>query len=144
MKTLIVPNESVQENWYIIDATDQVLGRLATRVASVIRGKNETTYSPHQSPKNHVIVINTDQIRLTGNKWADKKYYRHTGHPGGIKEITAEKLREKDSTQIITKAVKGMLPKNRLGNALLTNLRVYNNDGGIERHKAQKPQKLEV
>ncbi|MBN1517095.1 50S ribosomal protein L13 [Candidatus Sumerlaeota bacterium] len=142
MSTFMPTQESMQEQWYIIDAENQILGRLATRVAAVIQGKNQPDFTPHINPRNHVIVVNADKVRLTGKKLADKKYYRHSGYPGGIKEITAGKLMQKDARQVITFAVNGMLPKNRLGRAMQKNLRVY--CGSEHKHLAQKPVELTI
>ncbi|MBI5136768.1 MAG: 50S ribosomal protein L13 [Nitrospirae bacterium] len=128
--------------WHVVDATDKVVGRLASEVASILRGKHKPTYTPHEDMGDHVIIINSDKVRFTGNKLADKVYYHHTGYIGGIKSITAGKLMEKDSTQVITKAVCGMLPKSRLGRAMATKLRVYKD--GNHPHVAQQPQALEV
>jgi len=123
--------------WHIIDAEGQVLGRLATQVAVLLRGKHKPTYTPHEDLGDHVIVINAGKVKLTGNKLRDKVYYHHSGYVGGIKSITAGKLMEKDATQVITKAVNGMLPKTRLGRAMAKKLRVYT--GEAHPHQAQQP-----
>lgn len=130
------------EKWYVVDATDMPLGRLATAVASRIRGKFNPLFTPHADTGDWVIVINADKVRLTGNKWSQKKYYWHTGYTGGIKEISAEKLLEKKPEQLVYKAVKGMLPKNRLGRAIFKKLHVY--AGSEHPHAAQKPETLTV
>jgi large subunit ribosomal protein L13 len=130
-----------KENWWVIDAEGQVLGRLATLVASRLRGKHKPIFTPHVDTGDMVIVINADKITLTGRKWDQKKYYRHSGYIGGLKEITAAKLHEKRPEDIIRFAVKGMLPKNRLGRQLIKKLKVYT--GADHPHAAQQPQVLE-
>ncbi len=142
MKTKSFRKIDQEEKWYVVDATDKVLGRIATEIATVLRGKHKPTFTPHEDLGDHVIVINSDRVKLTGNKLTDKKYYHHTGYIGGIKEITAGKLMEKDSTQLITKAVKGMLPKTRLGRSMATKLRVYTGD--THPHAAQQPEALNL
>lgn len=132
----------VERKWYVVDATDVPLGRLSAVVASVLRGKNKPTFTPHVDTGDFVIVINADKIKLTGNKAAGKIYYRHSMYPGGLKSITAGELREKNSRRLIETSVKGMLPKNTLGRQQLTKLRVY---GGSEHeHAAQKPEVLDL
>jgi large subunit ribosomal protein L13 len=129
------------EKWWVVDAEGQVLGRLATLVASRIRGKHKPIYTPHVDTGDMVVVINADKIVMTGRKWAQKTYYRHSGYIGGLTEITAEKLLEKRPEDIIRIAVKGMLPKNRLGRQLIKKLKVY--AGTDHPHAAQQPQVLE-
>lgn len=129
-----------KENWFVIDASDKVLGRLASEVASRIRGKNNPLYTPHADTGDWVIVVNADKIRLTGNKWDQKTYYRHTGYMGGIKAATAKELMEKKPEELVRKAVRGMLPKNRLGRKLNTKLYVY--AGAEHPHAAQKPEAI--
>lgn len=131
-----------KEKWSIIDAKDKVLGRVATEVASRIRGKNNPLFTPHADTGEWVIVINADKVRLTGNKWDQKQYHRHTGYMGGIKSITARELLEKKPGELIKKAVKGMLPKNPLGRKLNTKLRVY--AGDEHPHSAQKPEVVDL
>ncbi len=131
-----------KEKWCVIDATDKVLGRLASEVASRIRGKNNPLFTPHVDTGDWVIVVNADKIRLTGNKWDQKTYYRHTGYPGGIKSVTAKELLEKKPEDLVRKAVRGMLPKNRLGRKLNTKLFVYTGDQ--HPHAAQKPDIVEI
>ena len=133
---------TVQEQWFIVDAAGQTLGRLATEIAYTLRGKHLPTYTPHVNPQAHVVVINAAGVQLTGKKWTDKKYHRHTGYIGGLKTVTAQELRDKKPEELIRHAVHGMLPKNRLGACLMTNLRIYAGSEGEERHKAQKPQPL--
>lgn len=137
MKTFTPKAGDIEEQWFLVDAKDLVLGRIATRIATVLRGKNDPRFTPHANMRNHVVVINADKVRLTGNKWADKTYYRHTGYIGGIKEITAEKLMIKKPTEMLRKAVWGMLPKNRLGHATMKRLRLFAGDDHC--HSAQHP-----
>ncbi len=132
----------LDRKWFVVDAGDQVLGRLATRVATILRGKHKPTYTPHADAGDHVIVINAERVRLTGNKLTDKTYYRHSGYPGGLKAETAEEILSKHPERIIEKAVKGMLPKNPLGRAMFKKLKVY--AGSSHNHEAQKPQPLEI
>ena len=131
-----------KENWCVIDAKDKILGRLASRVAYRIRGKHTPYYTPHVDTGDWVIIINADKIRMTGNKLENKKYYRHSGYIGSIKSDTAKELLEKKPEEIIKKAVKGMLPKNRLGRKLGKKLFVY--AGDQHPHSAQKPEVLEI
>jgi large subunit ribosomal protein L13 len=131
----------VERAWYIVDATDLVLGRLATRVASVLRGKHKPSFTPHVDTGDHVIVVNADKVRLTGRKREQKTYYRHTGYPGGIKSVTADKLLAgPHADRVVRTAVRGMLPKNSLGRKMLGKLKVY--AGPDHPHAAQKPQEL--
>ncbi len=135
------PNE-VERKWYVVDATDVPLGRLSTVVASVLRGKNKPTFTPHLDTGDFVIVINADQIKLTGKKATDKIYYRHSNFPGGLKSISAGELRAKNSRRLVETSVKGMLPKNTLGRAQGMKLHVY---GGAEHpHAAQQPEVLDI
>jgi large subunit ribosomal protein L13 len=128
--------------WWVVDAQDAILGRLASAVASRLRGKHNPLYTPHVDMGDWVIVINADKVRLTGRKWDQKTYYRHTGYIGGIKAITAKKLLEKRPEDLVRFAVKGMLPKNRLGNQLFKKLKVYTGDE--HPHVAQQPEMLDV
>ena len=128
--------------WWIVDAEGAVLGRLASKVASVLRGKHSPLYTPHTDTGDSVIVINAEKIVLTGKKWDEKTYYRHSGYVGGLKSITAKKLIEKRPEDLVRFAVKGMLPKNRLGRKLNKKLKVY--AGGVHPHEAQSPESLEV
>ena len=123
--------------WYVADADGQVLGRLASRIATVLRGKHKASFSPHLDAGDFVIVINAKGVRLTGHKLADKTYVRHSGYPGGIKRASAQEVLEKKPTRVIREAVEGMLPKNRLGRRLATKLKVY--AGPDHPHRAQKP-----
>ncbi len=140
--TYSAKREDNKENWCVIDATDKILGRLASQVAYRIRGKHNPLYTPHVDTGDWVIIINADKIRLTGNKWDKKTYYRHSGYIGGIKSTTAKELLEKKPEEIISKAVKGMLPKNRLGRKLGKKLFVYS--GTQHPHAAQQPEMIEI
>jgi large subunit ribosomal protein L13 len=140
--TYSAKREENKENWCIIDATDKVLGRLASQVAYRIRGKHNPMFTPHVDTGDWVIIINADKIRLTGNKWEQKRYYRHSGYVGGIKSTTAKELLAKKPEEILIKAVKGMLPKNRLGTKLGKKLFVYTGDQ--HPHAAQKPELIEL
>ncbi|NOX34365.1 MAG: 50S ribosomal protein L13 [Deltaproteobacteria bacterium] len=131
-----------KENWCIIDAEDKILGRLASKVAYRIRGKHNPLFTPHVDTGDWVVIINADKIRMTGNKLEQKKYYRHSGYVGGIKSVTAKELIEKKPEELIKKAVKGMLPKNRLGRKLGKKLFVY--AGDQHPHVAQKPEVVEI
>ncbi len=137
MKTFMAKNEDMERAWHLIDADGKVLGRLATEIADILRGKNKPVYTPHVDTGDFVVVVNARNIKLTGKKWADKMYYHHTGYPGGIKSISAEKLHEKKPEEIIRLAVKGMLPKNRLGRKIFKKLKVY--AGGDHPHASQQP-----
>ena len=136
-KTKSVNKETSQREWVLIDATAQVLGRLASQVAAMIRGKHKSNFSPHVECGDNVIIINAEKIRLTGEKRDKKQYVYHTGYPGGQKVVTSKQFKEKSPTRIIEHAVKGMLPKNRLGRRLFRNLFVYT--GSQHDHTAQKP-----
>jgi large subunit ribosomal protein L13 len=134
--------EDVTAKWFEIDAEGLTLGRLATRVADILRGKNKADYTPSVDCGDYVVIINAEKIHLSGNKWSDKKYYRYSGYQSGMREITAEKLVAKHPDQLIRKAVKGMLPKNKLANQIYTKLKVY---AGTEHpHTAQKPERIKV
>ncbi|MCF6247285.1 MAG: 50S ribosomal protein L13 [Desulfobacula sp.] len=130
------------ENWCVIDAEDQILGRLASQVASRIRGKHNPLFTPHTDTGDWVVIINAEKIRMTGNKWDQKTYYRHSGYIGSIKSTTAKEMLEKKPEELIKKAVKGMLPKNRLGRKLCRKLFVY--AGAQHPHAAQKPEAVEI
>lgn len=140
MKTEFAKKETIERKWYVIDARDQVLGRLAAEIARRLRGKHKPLYSPHVDTGDYVIVINADKIRLTGKKWEDKVYYRHTGYPGGIKSITARQLLRRKPERLLEHAVKGMLPKNRLGRRMYKKLKVYAQPD--HPHAAQQPEVL--
>jgi large subunit ribosomal protein L13 len=142
MRTFMAKREDVQRDWYLVDAENKVLGRLASELAKILRGKNKPTFTPHVDTGDYVVVINADKVSLTGKKWKDKVYYRHSGYPGGIKSITADDLKAKRPEDLIRLAVKGMLPKNRLGRKLFKKLKVY--AGGEHPHQAQEPKSIEI
>jgi large subunit ribosomal protein L13 len=142
MKTYVAKTEDVKRDWYLVDVDSQVLGRIATTIANVLRGKNKPTFTPSVDTGDFVIVVNAAKIALTGNKLADKTYYSHSGYPGGIKSITAGKLIEKKPEELIKHAVKGMLPKNKLARHMLNKLKIYS--GSEHPHKAQQPKALNV
>ncbi len=141
-KTISANKQTVKKEWVLIDAENQVLGRLATAAAMMLRGKHKPSYTPHVDCGDNVIVINAEKIRLTGNKWNAKEYIRHTGYPGGQRSTTAKELMKKKPEAMVEKAVKGMLPKNKLGSALFRNLRVY--AGSEHTLEAQKPKKVDI
>lgn len=142
MKTYLAPVREIERKWYVVDAKDKVLGRLATEIASRLRGKHKPTFSPFIDNGDFIVVTNADKIRLTGTKWDDKIYYRHTGYMGGLKETTAREMLVKHPTALIMEAVKGMLPKNKIGRAQLKKLKVY---AGTEHpHTAQQPEELTI
>lgn len=142
MRTFMAKSGDVQSTWYVVDAENKVLGRLASELAKILRGKNKPTFTPHVDTGDYVIVINADKVNLTGKKWKEKVYYRHSGYPGGIKSITAENLKAKRPEDLVRFAVKGMLPKNRLGRKLFRKLKVY--VGSEHPHQAQQPQRIEI
>jgi len=136
-KTISANKATANKQWVLVDAEGQALGRLASKVAKLIRGKHKPNFTPHVDCGDNVIVINAEKITLSGNKWTDKSYIRHTGYPGGQRSLTATEMFEKDPTRLIEKAVKGMLPKNKLGAALFRNLYVY--AGTEHQQTAQEP-----
>lgn len=142
MKTTMAKANEVDRKWYVIDAEGKVLGRLATEVANILRGKNKPIYTPHVDTGDYVIVINADKVKLTGNKWDDKIHAYHTGYPGGRREVAYREIREKHPERVIEYAVKGMLPKSRLGRSMFTKLKVY--AGSEHPHAAQQPENYEV
>ena len=142
MKTFTAKNETVQRDWYVVDAAGQTLGRLATEIASRLRGKHKPEYTPHVDTGDYIVVINAEQVRVTGNKTSDKIYYSHTGFPGGIKEISFEKLIAKAPERVLEAAVKGMLPRHPLGRDMYRKLKVY--AGTNHPHAAQQPQELKI
>ena len=142
MKTLLAKNMEIEKKWYLVDADNLVLGRLSSRVASVLRGKNKPMYTPHVDTGDFVIIVNADKIRLTGNKLQNKVYIHHSGYPGGIKTKSAKDLMKSMPEEIIYSAIKGMLPKNKLGKLQLKKLKVYK--GADHPHKAQKPEMLKL
>src|SRR5271169_181666 len=131
-------------NWFVVDATDQVLGRLATTVARMLIGKDKAAFTPYLDSGDHVVVINADKIKLTGNKLEQKVYYSHSGYPGGLKEVPAKRVRESKPEWIVREAVLGMLPKNKLRARRAKKLRVYRDAAGLARHAGQKPQSIAV
>jgi large subunit ribosomal protein L13 len=141
MKTLFAKKNEVEHKWYVVDAKDAVLGRLATKIATYIRGKNKPIFTPNTDTGDFIIVVNADKVKLTGNKLTDKVYYHHSGYIGGIKGETAQELLNKKPERIIEKAVWGMLPKNRLGRAMIKKLKVYS--GPNHPHQAQGPEALQ-
>ncbi|ATX80334.1 LSU ribosomal protein L13P [Mariprofundus aestuarium] len=142
MRTWTVRPGDIERNWYIVDATDLVLGRLSTQIATLLRGKHRPEYTPHADCGDHVIVINADKIAVTGNKESAKVYYRHSRYAGGLKSITLEKQREKFPERIIELAVKGMMPKGPLGRSMLKKLKVY--AGSDHPHAAQQPKAMKL
>lgn len=141
MKTYMAKNGEVEQKWFVVDADGLVLGRLASRVASIVRGKTKPIFTPHVDTGDNVIILNADKVRLSGRKLDAKKYYRHSGYPGGIKEITARKLLEKKPEEVLRHAIWGMLPHNKLGRRLLKKVKIYT--GEEHPHAAQKPEPLE-
>ncbi|MEX1062079.1 MAG: 50S ribosomal protein L13 [Balneolaceae bacterium] len=141
-KTYSAKPGDINKKWILVDAEDQPLGRVSSRIASVIRGKNKPEFTPHADTGDNVVVINAEKVLLTGKKLSDKTYFHHSGFTGSERFVTAADMLEKDPASLIKKAVKGMLPKNRLGRRLLTNLRVY--AGPVHPHTAQQPEKTEL
>lgn len=141
-KTYSAKPSDIEKKWILIDAEDQSLGRVSSRIASILRGKHRPEFTPHIDTGDNVIVINAEKVTLTGKKMSNKEYFRHTGYTGSETFVTAAEMMEKDPTSLIYKAVKGMLPKNKLGRKLLTNLRIY--AGPIHPHSAQEPEKIEL
>ena len=141
-KTYMANEQTVQRVWYVADATDMPLGRLASQVAAVLRGKHKPTFTPHVDTGDFVIVLNSDKAILTGKKLEQKMYWRHTGHMGGLKEVPYKKYMAEKSDEAVYKAIKGMLPKNALGRAMIKKLRVYKGDS--HEHQAQQPKELKL
>ena len=142
MKTFSANPEKVNREWYVIDASDKVLGRMAAQIAHRLRGKHKPEYTPHVDTGDYIVVVNAEKVAVTGNKANAKKYYHHTGFPGGIKETSFRELIEDHPERIIETAVKGMLPRNKLGRAMFSKLKVY--AGDQHRHEAQQPKVLEI
>jgi large subunit ribosomal protein L13 len=142
MKTYAAKKEEVTKKWYLIDAKDKVLGRVASQVASILKGKHKAIYTPHVDMGDNVIIVNADQVRLTGTKQLKKIYYRHSGYPGGLKAIPYQEMMKKDPAFALRHAIRGMLPHNRLGRKQLLNVKIY--AGENHPHQAQKPEKLEI
>jgi large subunit ribosomal protein L13 len=142
MKTISAKNETVQRDWFLVDADGKTLGRLATEIARRLRGKHKAIYTPHVDTGDYIVVINAEKIRVTGNKTKDKMYYKHSGYIGGLKAINFEDLIQKAPERVLETAVKGMLPKNILGRAMFRKLKVY--AGATHQHTAQQPKPLEI
>ncbi|HHX43010.1 MAG TPA: 50S ribosomal protein L13 [Chloroflexi bacterium] len=142
MKTYSAKRDDIQREWFVVDAAGQNLGRLATRIATVLRGKHKPIFTPSMDTGDFVIVVNADKIAVTGRKLDQKMYYRYSGYPGGLKETSLRRMLDTHPTRVIEFAVRGMLPKNRLGRAMLKKLKVY--AGGTHPHAAQKPKPLEL
>jgi large subunit ribosomal protein L13 len=142
MKTYTVKKDEIKKHWYLVDAEDKVLGRIASKVASILRGKHKPNYTPYLDMGDNVIIINSSKVRLTGGKPLKKSYYHHTGYPGGISRTGYLDMMKKDPTFALRNAIRGMLPKNRLGRRQLLNVKIY--AGGKHPHEAQKPVKLDI
>jgi len=142
MSTPVAKNDDLQKDWYIVDLEDKVLGRTATEIAKVLRGKHKAIYTPSVDTGDFVIVLNAEKVRLTGNKLSQKMYHRHSGYTGGLTSVSAGKMLEKTPEELIRKAVKGMLPKNKLGRQMFKKLKVY--CGADHPHQAQQPKELQV
>lgn len=142
MKTYIPKEAEIEKKWYLVDAEGKILGRLASKIAQILSGKNKPIYTPHMDVGDFVVVINAQKIKVTGGKEEKKMYYHHSGYPGGIKGIVYEKLLKKKPEMIIREAVKGMLPKSKLGRKMFKKLKVY--AGGKHPHQAQEPEKIEL
>ena len=142
MSTFLQKKENVERKWYVIDAEGKPLGRIASKAAHVLRGKHKATFTPHIDCGDYVIIVNAEKVLLTGNKLANKKYYSHSQYPGGLRERTAKEMIEKYPVEMVEKAVKGMLPKNRLGRAMYKKLFVYT--GPEHPHMAQKPETMDI
>ena len=138
MKTPLLKVENIKPKWHVVDADGKALGRLASRVALLLRGKHKPTFAPHQDTGDFVVVINAQKVTLTGKKWKEKIYTHHSGYPGGLKMASAEKIAEKKPERLITMAVQGMLPKNKMGRKLIKKLKVYSGDA--HPHQAQQPE----
>ena len=142
MKTFVATPANRQRDWYVVDAQGKTLGRLATQIADALRGKRKPTYTPHVDTGDFVVVVNAEKIRVTGNKTQDKIYYRHSGYPGGLRSRTLGEMLDRQPEEVIRKAVKGMLPRNRLGRQQLRKLKIY--AGPEHPHEAQNPKQMEV
>ena len=141
-KTVSANKETVNKEWVLIDAEGEILGRLATTVASMLRGKHKSNFTPHVDCGDNVIVINADKVELSGNKWSDKEYVKYTGYPGGQRHTPAHEMLKKNPISLVEHAVRGMLPRNRLGRAIFKNMHVFT--GNAHPHEAQKPKKIEL
>ena len=142
MKTKSYKNTDLEKKWFLLDATDETLGRLSAKISSILMGKNKAQYTPNNDLGDYIVVINAEKVKVTGNKDIQKKYYRHSGYPGGLKSSTFSEIIEKNPEDIIFKAVKGMLPKNKLSNSMISKLKVYK--GENHPHIGQNPHKIEL
>ena len=142
METKSYKISNVEKNWHLVDAEDKVLGRLAVKIATILSGKNKAQYSPNADLGDFVVVVNAEKVKVTGNKFSQKNYYHHTGYPGGLKTKSFEKMQEDSPEKIIEKAVKGMLPKNKLANQIIKKLKVYS--GSVHPHIGQQPKELSI
>jgi len=142
METKSYKISDVEKNWHLVDAEDKVLGRLAVKIANILSGKNKAQYSPNADLGDFVVVVNAEKVKVTGNKFSQKNYYHHTGYPGGLKTKSFEKMQEDSPEKIIEKAVKGMLPKNKLANQIIKKLKVYS--GSVHPHIGQQPKDLSI
>ena len=142
METKSYKSSNVEKSWHLVDAEDKVLGRLAVKIATILSGKNKAQYSPNADLGDFVIVVNAEKVKVTGNKFSQKNYYHHTGYPGGLKTKSFEKMQEDSPEKIIEKAVKGMLPKNKLANQIIKKLKVYS--GSVHPHIGQQPKELSI
>ncbi|MDC2994595.1 50S ribosomal protein L13 [Gammaproteobacteria bacterium] len=142
METKSYKSGNVEKNWHLVDAKDKVLGRLAVKIATILSGKNKAQYSPNADLGDFVVVVNAEKVKVTGNKFSQKNYYHHTGYPGGLKTKSFEKVQEDSPEKIIEKAVKGMLPKNKLANQIIKKLKVYS--GSAHPHIGQQPKELSI
>ena len=141
MKTIFLKQKDIVRKWYLIDADGKVLGRLATKVATILRGKHKPTYTPHMDVGDSVIIVNAEKIKVTGKKRKEKMYYRHSGYPGGLKTVTFEKIVQKKPIFPLEHAIRGMLPKNSLGRKMFKNVKIY--VGSEHPHSSQKPEKID-
>ena len=142
METKSYKSVNIEKNWHLVDAKDKVLGRLAVKIATILSGKNKAQYSPNADLGDFVVVVNAEKVKVTGNKFSQKNYYHHTGNPGGLKTKSFEKMQEDSPEKIIEKAVKGMLPKNKLANQIIKKLKVYS--GSVHPHIGQQPKELSI
>lgn len=141
-KTLSLRKEDVDKNWFLVDATDQNLGRMCSNIAKILRGKHKPTFTPHVDCGDYIIVVNANKVNLTGNKWENKTYISHSGYPGGQKVKTARQVFDKNPSDLIERAVKGMLPKNKLGAVIFKNLRVYDDEN--HNQSSQNPKQINI
>jgi large subunit ribosomal protein L13 len=142
MKTWNAQPGAVEQKWYVVDATGKTLGRMASEIAKILRGKNKPTFTPHVDTGDFVVVVNSEKVQMSGNKWNDEKFYSHSRFFGSLKELTAAQLRDKDASRVVTEAVQGMLPKTKLSKKVIQKLKAYN--GPNHPHASQKPQALNI